>query len=168
MFDSHLHIIDPAHPLAWSRGYLPGRFTVADYRRRVSGLGIAGGAVVSGAFQGFDQGYLIEALRQLGPGFARHPQLPADADDGPRTSTPTAECGRRFNVARGGLRPGRPRTAGPARSRAGRLARGVLHRRARSIDETLSRRIAAPPAASIHHLGMHEDGPPALLRLERA
>ena len=36
---------------------------------------------------------------------------------------------------------------------------------ARSIDETLSRRIAALPAASIDHLGMHEDGLPALLRL---
>ncbi|TFI05303.1 2-pyrone-4,6-dicarboxylate hydrolase, partial [Kocuria rhizophila] len=69
VFDSHLHIIDPAHPLVENRGYLPEPFTVADYRRRVSGLGIAGGAVVSGSFQGFDQGYLIEALRALGPGF---------------------------------------------------------------------------------------------------
>jgi predicted TIM-barrel fold metal-dependent hydrolase len=36
---------------------------------------------------------------------------------------------------------------------------------ARTIDADLSARIAALPAASIDHLGMHEDGLPNLLRL---
>lgn len=38
VFDSHLHIIDPTHPLMENRGYLPEPFTVADYRWRVLSL----------------------------------------------------------------------------------------------------------------------------------
>ncbi len=67
VFDAHLHIIDPAHPLVENDGYLPAPFNVADYQERIDGLGIAGGAVVSGSFQAFDQGYLIDALLALGP-----------------------------------------------------------------------------------------------------
>ncbi|MBR7503743.1 hypothetical protein KCW65_27045, partial [Mycobacterium tuberculosis] len=86
--------IDPAHPLVENDGFLPDPFTVADYRARVAHLGatpdhesptteeptfaVAGGAVVSGSFQGFDQGYLVEALRALGPTFVGVTQLPAD------------------------------------------------------------------------------------------
>ena len=55
VFDAHLHIIDPKHPLVENNGYLPDPFTVEDYLMRISGLGIAGGAVVAGSFQGFDQ-----------------------------------------------------------------------------------------------------------------
>lgn len=166
VFDSHLHIIDPTHPLVENRGYLPEPFTVADYRRRVSGLGIAGGAVVSGAFQGFDQGYLIEALRALGPGFVGVTQLPADADDARILDLDRAGVRAvRFNVARGGSADldDLERLARRVHELAGWHAESYID--ARSIDETLSRRIAALPAASIDHLGMHEDGLPALLRL---
>lgn len=45
----------------------PGPFTAVDYRDRVAGLGVAGGAVVSGSFQGFDQSYLVGALAALDP-----------------------------------------------------------------------------------------------------
>lgn len=166
VFDSHLHIIDPAHPLVENRGYLPEPFTVADYRRRVSDLGIAGGAVVSGSFQGFDQGYLIEALRALGPGFVGVTQLPADADDARILDLDRAGVRAvRFNVARGGSADldDLERLARRVHELAGWHAEFYID--ARSIDETLSRRIAALPAASIDHLGMHEDGLPALLRL---
>lgn len=54
MFDAHLHIIDPRFPLQENNGYLPSPFTVADYLHRVDGLGVAGGAVVSGSFQDGD------------------------------------------------------------------------------------------------------------------
>ena len=57
VFDAHLHIIDPRFPLVASQGYVPEPFTVEDYRTRTAGLGITGGAVVSGSFQGFDQSY---------------------------------------------------------------------------------------------------------------
>ena len=70
LFDAHLHVIDPRFPLVPNQGWLPEPFTVEDYLARVAGLGLVGGAVVSGSFQGFDQSYLREALRRLGPGFA--------------------------------------------------------------------------------------------------
>ncbi|MGX5669998.1 amidohydrolase family protein [Kocuria rhizophila] len=166
VFDSHLHIIDPSHPLVENRGYLPEPFTVADYRERVRGLGVAGGAVVSGSFQGFDQGYLVEALRALGPGFVGVTQLPADTDDARILDLARAGVRAvRFNVARGGSADldDLERLARRVHELAGWHAEFYID--ARSIDETLSRRIAALPAASIDHLGMHEDGLPALLRL---
>ena len=81
VFDAHLHIIDPAHPLVENNGFLPEPFTVADYRARIGGLGVAGGAVVSGSFQAFDQGYLIDALRALGPTYVGVTQIPAETSD---------------------------------------------------------------------------------------
>ena len=69
IFDAHFHIIDPHFPLVPNQGFLPEPFTVDDYRARVADLGVAGGAVVSGSFQAFDQSYLVDSLRRLGPGF---------------------------------------------------------------------------------------------------
>lgn len=87
LFDTHLHIIDPAHPLVENNGYLPAPFTASDYLERTRDLGVAGGAVVSGSFQAFDQGYLVDALQTLGPSFVGVTQIP-DAvrpSDAPRT-----------------------------------------------------------------------------------
>ncbi len=166
MFDAHLHIIDPAHPLIPNDGYLPGAFTVADYRRRTAGLGIAGGAVVSGSFQGFDQGYLVDALLALGPSFVGVTQIPpATSDEQIRRLHEAGVRAVRFNVARGGS---------ASLDDLERLARRVhdlagwhteLYVDARRIDDHLADRIAALPAASIDHLGMHADGLPRLLRL---
>lgn len=63
IFDAHCHIIDPQFPLIANNGYLPDPFGVGDYLATVQPLGVQGGAVVSGSFQGFDQGYLLQALR---------------------------------------------------------------------------------------------------------
>ncbi|MEE2651489.1 MAG: 2-pyrone-4,6-dicarboxylate hydrolase, partial [Pseudomonadota bacterium] len=65
IFDAHLHIIDPAYPLTSNQGFLPSAFTVDDYIHQTADLGIAGGAVVSGSFQSFDQSYLQAALASL-------------------------------------------------------------------------------------------------------
>ncbi|HJA38954.1 MAG TPA: amidohydrolase family protein [Candidatus Brevibacterium intestinigallinarum] len=166
VFDSHLHIIDPAHPLVENNGFMPDPFTVDDYRERIQGLGIAGGAVVSGSFQAFDQGYLVDALQALGPTYAGVTQIPGGTSD--QQIRDLHEAGvraMRFNVARGGS---------AALDDLERLARRVhelvgwhaeLYIDARTIDADLSARIAALPAASIDHLGMHEDGLPNLLRL---
>ena len=81
VFDSHLHIIDPAHPLVENNGFMPDPFTVDDYRERIQGLGIAGGAVVSGSFQAFDQGYLVDALQALGPTYAGVTQILGGTSD---------------------------------------------------------------------------------------
>ena len=40
VFDAHLRIIDPAHPLLENNGYLPDAFTVADYQHRIARLGM--------------------------------------------------------------------------------------------------------------------------------
>ncbi|RKQ36831.1 amidohydrolase family protein [Kocuria tytonis] len=166
VFDSHLHIIDPAHPLVANDGFVPGPFTVADYRERTEGLGIAGGAVVSGSFQALDQGYLVAALRALGPGFVGVTQIPVDTTD--RRIRELHDAGVRavrFNVARGGSADldELERLARRVHDLAGWHAEFYID--ARSIDADLSHRIAALPAASIDHLGMHADGLPTLLRL---
>lgn len=166
VFDSHLHIIDPGHPLVENNGFMPEPFTVSDYRERIEGLGIAGGAVVSGSFQAFDQGYLIDALKALGPSYVGVTQIPENTSD--QRILELHEAGVRavrFNVARGGSAD---------LDVLEHLARRVhdladwhaeFYIDARTLDEDLSERIAALPAASIDHLGMHEDGLPNLLRL---
>ena len=78
MFDAHFHIIDPRFPLVPNEGYLPEPFTVDDYRGRFAA---AGGAVVSGSFQAYDQTYLTDALERLGPGFAGVANVPPDITD---------------------------------------------------------------------------------------
>jgi len=78
VFDTHLHIVDPRFPLVPNQGYLPDPFTVADYRARFAA---AGGAVVSGSFQAYDQTYLIDALQRLGPTFVGVAQVPPDITD---------------------------------------------------------------------------------------
>ncbi|WP_432790733.1 amidohydrolase family protein [Brevibacterium sp. K11IcPPYGO002] len=173
-FDAHLHIIDPTHPLIENNGYLPDPFTVADYRARLQslpevGVDVAGGAVVSGSFQGFDQGYLVEALRGLGGSYVGVTQLPdATTDEQIRRLDEAGIKALRFNIARGGSA-----TLDALDSFARRVHDLVgwhaeLYIDARTIDADLAARIAALPAVSIDHLGMHEDGLPTLLRLVEA
>ena len=81
VFDAHFHVIDDRFPLVPNQGYLPPPFTVDDYRERVAPLGVAGGAVVSGSFQAYDQTYLVDALRRLGDGFVGVANLPGDSTD---------------------------------------------------------------------------------------
>ena len=165
LFDAHLHIIDPAFPLVANQGYLPPPFTVADYRAQAEALGITGGAVVSGSFQSFDQGYLLAALAALGEGFVGVTQLPADASD--REIDRLDDAGvraLRFNLRRGG-------PLDPAQIE--RCARHVFARHgwhvefyvdAASLAEMvpLLRRL---PAVSIDHLGLEAAALPTLLPL---
>lgn len=166
VFDSHLHIIDPTHPLVENNGFMPEPFTVADYQARIQGLSVIGGAVVSGSFQGFDQGYLIDALKALGPAYVGVTQIPSDASD--EHIHELHEAGVRavrFNVARGGSADldDLERIARRVHDLAGWHAE--LYIDASTIDENLSRRIATLPAVSIDHLGMRKDGLSNLLHL---
>ncbi len=103
IFDAHLHIIDRQHPLQPSQGFLPSAFTVADYKNHTTELDIIGGAVVSGSFQGFDQSYLLDALRELGPAFVGVTQIPATTTDEEIIALNDAGVRAvRFNVQRGG------------------------------------------------------------------
>jgi len=69
IFDSHFHIINPKFPLVENNGYLPPDFTVENYKKKVQSYGIAGGAIVSGSFQKFDQEYLLDALKSFGKNY---------------------------------------------------------------------------------------------------
>lgn len=103
LFDAHLHIIAPGFPLIPNQGYTPDYFTVDDYLARTRPLGITGGAVVSGSFQGFDQTYLLDALARLGPGFVGVTQLPADTPDAVILDLDSKGVRAvRFNLQRGG------------------------------------------------------------------
>lgn len=165
LFDSHFHIIDRRFPLVPNRGYLPEDFTCREYRRRTRHLGIAGGAVVSGSFQAFDQGYLRAALDELGPAFVGVTQLPASATDEEIRSLDRAGVrALRFNLRRGGSE---------GVEHLGSLARRVhelagwhveLYVDSRDLPDLFGT-LAALPAVAIDHLGLSAAGFPELLRL---
>ncbi|AKK29465.1 amidohydrolase family protein [Mycobacterium sp. EPa45] len=164
-FDAHFHIIDPRFPLVPNNGFLPDPFTVADYRERVEPLRVAGGAVVSGSFQAFDQGYLKAALTQLGSGFVGVTQIPADTTDDDILALAHAGIRAvRFNLYRGGS---------ATLDDIDALARRVhevagwhceFYLDAADLTE-LEPILAALPQISIDHLGMSDDTTGALLRL---
>jgi predicted TIM-barrel fold metal-dependent hydrolase len=164
-FDAHLHIIDTRFPLVANHGFLPQEFTVEQYRCRTAALGVVGGAVVSGSFQRFDQDYLLDALTRLGPTFVGVTQIPHDLPD--QQVADLAEHGVRgvrFNLRRGGS---------AELEHLDSLARRVhdvaglhteLYVDARDLPD-LADTLAALPAVSIDHLGLHADGLPHLLAL---
>lgn len=102
VFDSHLHIIDPRFPLVPNQGYIPEPFTCADYLNRAKPLDIAGGAVVSGSFQGYNQTHLLDALQTLGSSFVGVTQLPSTVADAKIRELDRAGVRAvRFNLKRG-------------------------------------------------------------------
>jgi predicted TIM-barrel fold metal-dependent hydrolase len=101
VFDSHFHIIDKGFPLVVNQGYLPDYFSASDYRHRTQHYDIGGGAIVSGSFQGFDQSYLLAALKNLGPNFVGVAQLPTTVSDAELLSLNSAGVRAiRFNLIR--------------------------------------------------------------------
>ena len=165
LFDAHLHIIDPQFPLIANQGYLPDAFTVEDYLERVSPLGVTGGAVVSGSFQNFDQGYLVDALGRLEDGFAGVTQLPAKVTDEEVVRLDAAGVRAvRFNLYRGGLESldNLESLAWRVHDVAGWHVELYVDSR---VLPKLEERLAVLPQVSIDHLGMSAEGYPALLRL---
>ncbi len=165
IFDAHCHIIDPRFPLKANDGYLPEPFPVVDYLAEASPLGITGGAVVSGSFQEFDQGYLLHALRQLGPGFVGVTQLPASVTDAELdTLNAFGVRGLRFNLRRGGSEQldQLETLARRVHDRVGWHSELYIDSRELAAIETRLRQL---PAISIDHLGLSAEGLPTLLRL---
>ena len=159
LFDAHFHVVDPAHPLIPNEGFLPEPFTVTDYRQRVAPYGITGGAVVSGSFQGFDQGYLIDALRQLGSGWVGVTQLDAAvSDDEIARLDQKGVRAVRFTLARGGVLD--VDLALRAYDVAGWHTE--LYVDAARLPE-LGPQLARLPRVSIDHLGLTSDGLTPLL-----
>lgn len=165
VFDAHLHIVDPRFPLVANQGFVPEPFTVEQYRQRLQGHRLVGGAVVSGSFQAFDQSYLVDALGRLGPGFVGVTQLPAEVPT--RQLRALHHCGvraLRFNLRRG--------DAGSAREidRMARRVHDLLGWHVELYADAAGLAALAPvlielPAVSIDHLGLSRQGLPMLRRL---
>ncbi len=103
IFDSHFHIINPNFPLVENNGYLPANFTINNYLEKVENFGIVGGAIVSGSFQKFDQGYLLNALGKLGENYFGVANIPIDMEN--HKLEKLNQCNIRavrFNLKRGG------------------------------------------------------------------
>jgi predicted TIM-barrel fold metal-dependent hydrolase len=165
IFDSHFHIIDPKFPLIANQGFLPEYFPFDEYVKRAMKLNITGGAVVSASYQGYDQSYLKEALKRLGPGFVGVVQLPYETTD--EEIIELSEVGVRavrFNIYNGLSLP--PADLLSMAKRVYELARWhvELHVASSNLEE-LSPIIECLPAVSIDHLGLVEEGFPSLLRL---
>lgn len=165
LFDSHFHIIDKRFPLVPNNGYLPDEYSCADYLDRLKGYDLAGGAVVSGSFQAFDQTYLLHALQKLGPGFVGVTQLPANVSDVELVRLNSAGVRAvRFNLKRGGSEDVK---------HLERMARRVYEAAGWHVElyvdsvelAALFDALVTLPAVSIDHLGLSGEGFGTLLRL---
>lgn len=165
IFDSHFHIIDSHFPLIENQGYIPNTFTSDDYLHAVKNLNVVGGAIVSGSFQGFDQSYLVQAIKKLGSNFVGVTQLPASVSDEEIIQLNEAGIKAiRFNIQRGGS---------TEISQMEYLARRVfelvgwhaeIYIDSNNLEE-LAALIAKLPAVSIDHLGLSQTGFSNLLSL---
>lgn len=163
LFDAHFHIIDPRFPLVPNRGYLPDRYTCNDYLERMKDYDLAGGAVVSGSFQAFDQDYLVDALARLGSAYVGVSQIPASISDEDLHELDQAGVRAvRFNLKRGGSEDV---------SHLEELARRAheiagwhteLYADSRELPDLLPI-LQSLPAVSIDYLGLSAEGLPALL-----
>ncbi|WP_054991067.1 amidohydrolase family protein [Pseudomonas coronafaciens] len=165
IFDAHCHIIDPRFPLIANNGYLPDSFGVSDYLASVKPLGVQGGAVVSGSFQGFDQGYLLAALNSLGPAFVGVTQLPASVTDTELDTLNAAGVrALRFNLKRGGSEQLDQLEALALRVHERVGWHSELYIDSRELAE-IEARLLRLPAISIDHLGLSAEGLSVVLRL---
>jgi predicted TIM-barrel fold metal-dependent hydrolase len=165
IFDAHFHIVDPRFPLVPNGGYLPQPYTCEMYRAAAQPLGVAGGAVVSGSFQAFDQTYLVDALRTLGPAFIGVTQLPATVSDREILELDRAGVRAvRFNLRRGGSADVSELDTFARRVHDVAGWHAELYVDSRELPD-LHATLIALPAVSIDHLGLSRDGLADLLRL---
>ena len=165
IFDTHFHIIDPRFPVMENQGFLPPTFTVADYRSRTEGLGIKGGTVIAGSFQGTQTQYMYDALAAFGPTFVGVIQIPATVTDEEILRLNAAGVRAvRFNLYRGGSAgiEDLDRLARRVHEIAGWHAELYLDA---STLEPIFETIANLPKISIDHLGMTQAGLPKLIAL---
>lgn len=165
IFDAHFHIIDYRYPIKENQDYLPPNYVVDDYKESTKDVQVFGGAIVSGSFQGFDQGYLESALTQLGPTFCGVTQLPSSVSDEEILALQQKGVrALRFNIKRGGSED---------LSKLDHFARRVyelagwhceLYIDSKELPAITST-IEQLPAVSIDHLGLSAEGLPHLLKL---
>ena len=165
MFDSHFHIIDPRFPLVTNEGYLPPAFVVEDYLVAIASLGVTGGVVVSGSFQGFDQEYLLTALASLGPEFVGVTNLPAEISDAELEDLAGAGVRAvRFNMYRGASGAADDLLRAASRVAAVAGMHSELYVDARDLHD-LESVLSKLPRVSVDHLGISDTNRDVLLRL---
>lgn len=165
IFDAHFHIIDFNYEVKENNGYMPPSYLTGDYQEETQDMNIAGGAIVSGSFQGFDQHYLLKALSDLGPEFCGVTQLPYSVSDEEIVSlNDKGVRALRFNVKRG---------VSEDLAHLSDFAKRVhdlvgwhseLYIDSKNLPD-IEETILSLPAASIDHLGLSKEGLPNLLRL---
>jgi predicted TIM-barrel fold metal-dependent hydrolase len=164
-FDCHFHIIDKNFPVVPNQGFMPDSFTSGDYLNRLKAVDLCGGAVVSGSFQAFDQTYLFNALKVLGPTFVGVTQVPQTVSDRELQELNNAGVRAvRFNVKRGGSEE-----IHHLESMARRVHELVGWHIELYVDSAeladLFEALVSLPAVSIDHLGLSKAGFPTLLKL---
>jgi len=165
VFDSHLHIIDSQYPLLRNNGYIPKPFSVTNYLHQLSSCKLLGGAVVSGSFQGFDQNYLIAALRALGSSFVGVTQLPFHTSDKEILYLNSLGVKAiRFNLFRGGSESLKHLTSMSARVYELANWHTELYIDSKNLKDLLTT-ITSLPKVSIDHLGLKKEGFSDLLKL---
>ena len=165
IFDSHCHIIDHRFPIVANQGYVPPEFRLSDYLDEAKPLGVAGGAIVSGSFQAYDQTYLMDVLPRLGAGWGGVTQIPSDYPD--RGITELAEIGVRacrFNLFRGSIESVADIAALARRVHDVAGWHAEIYADAAALKPHLPT-LAKLPRLSIDHLGMTEAGLPVVLEL---
>ncbi len=164
LFDSHFHIIDHRFPIIENQGYTPPHFPLEDYLAQARPLGVVGGAVVSGSFQGTDQTYLMDVLPKLGPNFVGVTQVANNTpDEDIKKLDGIGIRAVRFNVLRG-LGNVDDIVALAKRVHAVAGWHSEIYADAAVLRPHVDR-LAKLPQLSIDHLGMTEAGVPVLLDL---
>lgn len=165
IFDSHCHIIDPRYPIVPNQGYTPPAFTLAEYQERVKPLRVTLGAIVSGSFHGFDQTYLVDTLKALGPRWVGVTQVPQDIPD--------AEVARlafvgvralRFNLFRGRIDSVDDIVSLATRTHAAGRWHAEIYADAAALRPHVAK-LSKLPKVVIDHMGMTEAGLPVVLDL---
>ena len=169
LFDAHFHIIDPRFPLIANQGYVPPAFVLPAYRAAAEPLGIAGGAVVAGSFQGFDQSWLLATLKDLGPGWVGVAQVPADMPDAEIVALSAAGVrGLRFNMFRGSIDNVDDLVALATRAHRVGGWHAEVYADAAALAPHVGRLTGMGVPLSIDHLGMTAAGVAVLLDLVSA
>lgn len=165
IFDSHCHIIDPKYPIVANQGYTPPAFTLAQYQQQVNPLGVTSGAIVSGSFHGFDQTYLVGALKQLGPRWVGVTQVPANIPDAEIAKLAVVGVrALRFNVFRGRIDNVDDIVSLANRAHAAGQWHAEIYADAAALRPHVAK-LSKLPKLVIDHMGMTEEGLPVVLDL---
>lgn len=165
IFDAHFHIIDFNYEVKENNGYMPPSYLTEDYQEETQDMNIAGGAIVSGSFQGFNQQYLLKALSDLGPEFCGVTQLPYSVSDEEIISlNDEGVRALRFNVKRGGSEDLAHLSDFAKRVHDLVGWHSELYIDSKNLPD-IEETILSLPAISIDHLGLSKEGLPNLLKL---